>query len=262
MLESFGNLKYGFNELTNMENKHTNMLMDIGVQKMKANEKVTFIDQEKESAFLLLTGKVVFSWKDQKKEAQRYSLFDENPIALHVPKGIEVMIEALDETEILIEKTTNNTDFEPVFYTQEDCTTSIFGENVWNDTARRYVRTVFDYNNAPYSNMVIGEVINFPGRWSSYIPHGHPQPEVYFYKFDKEQGFGAGFIGDEAYKITNNSILCIPGGPTHPQAAAPGYAMYYCWMIRHLENNPWTSRDDDAKHAWLLDKNVKIWPEK
>ncbi len=262
MLESFGELQYGYNEMTNMENKHTNMLMDIGVQKMKKNDKATFIDQQKESAFLLQLGHIRIKWNGEKKEAKRTCLFDETPAVLHVPKGVEVTIEALDETEVLIEKTTNDKEFEAVYYSQEDCQSDVFGENVWKDTARRVVRTVFDYNNAPYSNMVIGEVINYPGKWSSYIPHGHPQPEVYYYKFNKEQGFGAGFIEDEAYKITHNSILCIPGGPTHPQAAAPGYAMYYCWMIRHLDNNPWTSRDNDPQHEWLLDPNVKIWPDK
>ena len=57
---------------------------------------------------------------------------------------------------------------------------------------KRDVRTCFDLDNAPYSNMVLGEVVNLPGKWSSYPPHHHPQPECYFYRFDKPMGFGAG----------------------------------------------------------------------
>ncbi len=262
MLENFVSFSYGYNELTNMKNKHENMLMDIGIQKMKHGDHEEFLDQEKETVFLLLTGNITFNWNSQEKEAKRDSVFEENPIVLHVPKGIKVTIDTKAESEVLIQKTTNDKKFEPVFYTQKDCQSDIFGENVWNDTARRVVRTVIDYSNAPYSNLVIGEVINYPGKWSSYIPHGHPQPEVYLYKFNKEQGFGAGFIGEKAYKINHNSILCIPGGPSHPQAAAPGYAMFYCWMIRHLDDNPWTSRDNEDQHKWLLEKDVKIWPEK
>ena len=30
-------------------------------------------------------------------------------------------------------------------------------------TAQRVIRTIFDYNNAVYSNMVVGEVISYPG---------------------------------------------------------------------------------------------------
>jgi len=261
MLENFGEFKYGYNELTNMDSKHQNMLMDIGIQKMKDKDTVTFSDDKKETVLLLLKGSISFNWAGNSKTAVRNSLFDENPFALHVPKGVDVAIKASDETELLIQKTTNDNVFDPVFYSQEDVQSSVFGEGVWNDTARRLVRVVIDYANAPYSNLVIGEVINFPGKWSSYIPHGHEQPEVYFYKFDKEQGFGAGFIGDDVYKINHNSILCIQGGPSHPQVAAPGYAMHYCWLIRHLDNNPWISRNNEVQHEWLLEKDVKIWPE-
>ena len=55
------------------------------------------------------------------------------------------------------------------FYHPEDVQADVFGGGVWSGTATRTVRTIFDYENAPYSNMVNGEVINSPGRWSSYI---------------------------------------------------------------------------------------------
>lgn len=262
MLSVFEKFHEGYNEMTNMKTLNPEMMMDIGVQVIDKDEVVSFMDFDKESAFLLLSGKITFKWGNDQADAERYSLFDENPAVLHVPKGVKVVVEAEQKSEILVQKTTNDAVFDTRYYSPKDCRCDIFGENVWNDTARRIVRTVFDYSNAPYSNMVLGEVINFPGKWSSYIPHGHPQPEVYFYRFDKEQGFGAGFIGDNAYKIRHNSILCIPGGPTHPQASAPGYAMYYAWMIRHLPDNPWTSRIDDEKHAWLLKSDAVIWPEK
>ena len=134
---------------------------------------------------------------------------------------------------------------------------------MWYRTAERTVRTIFDYENAPYSNMVNGEVVNTPGCWSGYIPHNHPQPEVYTYQFDKPQGFGAAFIGDNAFKIEHNSWSEITGGYMHPQVAAPGYAMWYSWMIRHLPGDPWKkTRTDLPEHTWLLDENAKIWQPK
>jgi len=256
------NIRYGYNEITNMETKAPEMLMDIGVERMGAKSIKVFFDTDKETALLLLSGSIRLHWDDHQEIASRNSLFDENPTVLHFPKNVHVKVDAVEESEILVQKTTNDRDFHPVLYRPKDCRSDIFGKDVWNDTARRLVRTVFDYNNAPYSNMVLGEVINFPGKWSSYIPHGHRQPEVYFYRFDREHGFGAGFIGDDVFKIVNNSALCIPGGPTHPQTAAPGYAMYYCWMIRHLKDDPWTTRVDDERYSWLLEKGVRIWPDK
>lgn len=252
----------GYNEITNMQTRQQDMLMDIGIQKIKAGIAVTFLDGEKESALLLLDGAVEYSWDHKKADATRASVFDENPLALHTPAGMAVTIYAKTDAEVLIQKTTNDRNFEAKFYGKEDCTSAIFYGDVWNDTARRLVRTVFDYKNAPYSNMVLGEVISFPGKWSSYIPHRHDQPEVYFYRFDKDSGFGAGFIGEDVYKTKNNSALCIPGGFTHPQVTAPGYPMYFCWMIRHLDQNPWTSRNDDDNYLWLLEDDVKIWPNR
>ncbi|MEG0669100.1 MAG: 5-deoxy-glucuronate isomerase, partial [Clostridium sp.] len=113
-----------------------------------------------------------------------------------------------------------------------------------------------------YSNMVMGEVITYPGRWSSYPPHHHPQPEVYYYRFDKPQGFGVSIIGDDSFVVKDNSAALIPGGLVHPQTSAPGYAMYYCWMIRHFDNNPWTARIDDEAHIWIIDKDAEIWEGK
>jgi Uncharacterized enzyme involved in inositol metabolism len=254
-----GKLQHGYNEMTTCE---SNMLMDIGYQLLDLGERLEFQDMKKETAFVILDGRVEIHWEGQKEIMQRSSLFDENPYCLHVPAGVAVMIQAETSAEVLIQKTENNTKFAVKFYRPEDVQCDQFGAGLWNGTAERTVRTIFDYENAPYSNMVNGEVINRPGRWSGYIPHTHPQPEVYTYKFNKPQGFGASFIGDDAFKITHNSWSAIPGGDSHPQVTAPGYAMWYSWMIRHLPGDPWNkTRTDDPDHVWLLDPAAKIWPK-
>ena len=262
MVTVYGEMKKGYNEICNMNDNHPDMLMDIGIQVMDAGEILVIAEPEKETAVLLLTGEVTFRWEGQEATAVRRSIFDENPVALHVSKGVGINVTAKDAAELLILQTTNEKSFPSKFYTQDDVVTDVFGDGVWENTARRVVRNLFDYSNAPYSNMVMGELINYPGRWSSYIPHGHPQPEVYFYRFNRPEGFGAALLGDEAFMIKDNSAFFIPGGPTHPQVAAPGFAMYYCWMIRHLKDNPWVSRDNDPRYNWLLEKDAKIWPEK
>ncbi|CCQ97635.1 Myo-inositol catabolism protein IolB [[Clostridium] ultunense Esp] len=262
MFERFDNIDFGYNSLAEIDGKHRDMLMDVGIYKLKKDEQIVLEDDDKETAILLLDGKVTMEWLNNKETMERDSLFDEEPWCLHVPRKMEVKIKGKREAEILIQKTYNDKEFQSKLYTPEDCGTEIFGDGVWGNTSRRMVRTIFDYNNAPYSNLVIGEVINTPGKWSSYIPHHHPQPEIYFYRFTKPQGFGACFIGEDVFKITHNSMATIPGGLSHPQVTAPGYGMYYCWMIRHLDENPWTDRIDEEEHKWLLDPNVKIWPEK
>jgi 5-deoxy-glucuronate isomerase len=262
MVQDFGELKDGSNILCEVNGKNEEMLMDINVEKLSTKDKKSYFQQTKEMAILLLEGKLKISWSGKEKLIERKSVFDEDPWCLHVSKETEVTVEVLEESEVIVQCTENANKFEEKLYSPQDCQSDIFGEGVWHDTARRVVRTVFDYRNAPYSNMVMGEVITYPGKWSSYPPHHHPQPEVYYYKFNKPQGFGLCLVGEDAYKIKDHNFVTIKGGLVHPQTAAPGYAMYYCWMIRHLKNNPWTDRIDDPNHTWLWDKNVKIWPDK
>ena len=262
MFSKIENYDYGYNVIAEMDGKSSNMLMDVYLYKFKANEQLILHDTDKETAVLMLDGKIKLTWEEQQAELERNSIFDEDPSCLHVAKEVTVKIEFFSEGEILIQKTTNDKKFDSKLYKQDDCRSDIFGENVLGDTSRRIVRTIFDYSNAPYSNLVIGEVINFPGKWSGYIPHTHPQPEIYFYKFDKPQGFGCSIIGDDVFKTVHNSMSAIPGDLVHPQTSAPGYAKYYCWMIRHLDNNPWVARVDDEQHTWMLKEDAKIWPEK
>ena len=102
------------------------------------------------------------------------------------------------------------------------------------------VRTVFDRRNAdPNAELVLGEVVTMPGRWSSYPPHHHPQPEIYHYRFTKPQGFGHAELGEQVLKVRQYDTVKILDGLDHAQCAAPGYGMYYAWVIRHLPDNPY-----------------------
>lgn len=255
-------LKHGENIFSLEEDKKTNMLMDFSVFKMKKNEKLDIKNETKEIAIILYQGKIKFIWEINSIVVERENVFDSGPYVLHIAKNVEVKIEFLEESEIGVQKASNEKEFQSKLYEPQDCTEVVTGEGKLENTSKRIIRDVFNYFNAPYSNMVLGEVITFQGRWSSYPPHSHLQPEIYFYKFSREQGFGAGFVGEDIFKIKNNSALMIKGEVIHPQATAPGYAMYYCWMIRHLEKKPWITRDEDKSHSWLNEENPVIWTEK
>lgn len=262
MVESMGGLRPGRNTICSAGGRNSSMMMNIDVFRMAKGEKEIFSLEKEETAILLVKGVITAEWSGGKTEMKRASEFDENPWALHVPKNETVNItSAADDCVVLVQSTENERTFPPKLYRPEDCSSAVFGEGEWNGTARRIVRTVFDYDSAPYSNMVLGEVITWPGKWSSYPPHYHPQPEVYYYRFDRPQGFGLCLNGDKAYKITDNSYAAITGGDVHPQTSAPGYVMYYAWMIRHLPGNPWRDRIVEKDHEWLCRKGVQIWPE-
>lgn len=239
--------------ISKTDGENAAMLMDITVFRLKAGETLQVLEKEKEAAILLLEGNITFFFEEKRVDARRKNVFCGAPYCLHLCRGKQASLTAREDSEVLVQMTENKREFETKLYTPAECKIEVMGESQWEGTAKREVLTIFDYQNAPYSNMVIGEVITKAGRWSSYIPHSHPQPEVYYYKFDHPQGFGAAFIGDNVFKVADGSAANIPGGLTHPQTAAPGYNMYYCWMIRHLDGNPWTTRDNDPAHTWLLE---------
>lgn len=245
--------KNGEKILTTYDNEYRDMLMDIRVFRMKAGDAKTFLKGGEETAVLLLSGKVAFEWEGEKETVSRKDVFTEGPYCLHVCKNVEIKVTAETDAEILVQSTDNEGAFDSRFYRPEDAPWGYSCVGLFGDVAKRRVNTIFDYTSAPYSNMVLGEVLNDRGNWSGYIPHDHPQPETYYFMFDRPEGFGASFVGDDVFKIKDGSFSAIPGGKTHPQAAAPGFQMYTCWMIRHLPGNPWTDRIDDERYTWLYD---------
>ena len=261
-----GPFHFGYNLITTIDEVDDNTMMDFGILRLAKEQEECLFHPEKESAILLIQGEVTLSWCGEKKTIQRISCFDQNPWVLHVPRHVEVKIVGVsDDSELSITKTYNEAIFEARLYTPEECASEERGKGTLKEASTRIVRTVFDYSNAPYSNLVVGEVIDFPGKWSSYPPHHHPQPEIYFYKFYPEQGYGFSELGDDVVKIKNNDTVKILNDATHPQTTAPGYAMYYIWIIRHIDGNPYKTPEYpvfDPKHLWVTEKNATIWPDK
>jgi len=248
----------GYNSICELKSQ---MQMEIGVIKLIKDEQY-LNDNMLERAVLLIEGKVTFTYNNTSKTVERLSCFDENPICLHLPKGMKFEIVAVSDSELIYQGVENDTAFEPVLFDKSDTVSDVFGKDTLKNTSIRTVRTILDDDTAPHSNMVMGEVINHPGKWSSYPPHSHVQPEVYYYKFLPETGFGFSLIDEQAYKIEHQSASLIHGNVVHPQCSAPGYAMYYVWMIPHTKEKRWLKdRIFDPKHTWLLDENPKIWPD-
>ncbi|MBQ6293476.1 MAG: 5-deoxy-glucuronate isomerase [Lachnospiraceae bacterium] len=255
-------LKRGYNVYIDREKDDLGTQMDVGLLVMEAGDFYSIEDPVKETAVLLFEGKVRLIWGDKKTEAERPDCFRYEAYCLLAPRRTKIVIEALAHAELYIQQTDNDRDYEPVLYTPDTVQTQHAGNNgELMGCMRREIKTFFDYDNAPFSNMVLGEVLNYPGKWSSYPPHYHPQPEVYFYRFDYPQGFGVGFSNGEVHRTGHNGCLVINEG-MHSQAAAPGYAMCYSWGIRHLDGDPWLkTRIDEKAHEWLwkADANEHIF---
>ena len=255
-------LKNGYNAYIDMSEDDMGTLMDVGLLLMDEGDKFVFDEADKEIAVLLFSGKVTYEWDDKVVEAARPDCFHYEAYCLHAGKGTKITLTAHEHSELYIQKTLNDKPFEAVMYDPSKIDVELKGYNgELKGAMQREIKTFFDLSNAPYSHMVLGEVLNHPGKWSSYPPHHHPQPEVYFYRFDYPDGFGAGFANGEIYRTGHNGLAVINHG-FHSQTAAPGYAMCYAWGIRHLDGDPWDkTRIDDPEHAWLWkdDANEHIY---
>lgn len=250
---------FGYTPITTMGDQKQNTRMDFGLLRLAPGQRFTEA-QHLERAYLLIHGEVTLEWDGEKQTVSRENCFDFSPWVLHVPNDVEVTITAGADSELTVHRTDNETMFDAKLYTPEECASEERGKGTMREASTRIVRTVFDHSNAPYANLVVGEVIGFPGKWSSYPPHWHPQPEIYFYRFLPENGYGFAELSEDVVKTHNNSTVLITKKETHPQTTAPGYAMWYLWVIRHLENDPYITPTFLPEHLWVTERGAEMWP--
>ena len=233
--------------------------LDFGILRQRAGD-VVRETHASESAWVLLRGAAELEFAGTRATVRRHSLFEEPPSALHLGPGTPVTVRALaDDTEWAIVRTPNERAFAPRLFLPADLTPEYRGAGLVQDACLRNVRLIFDRAPRPEPNLVLGEVVNYPGRWSSYPPHHHAQPEIYHYRFTHPDGYGHAELGDDVLKVRAHDTVIIPPGLDHAQVSAPGYGMYYLWMIRHLPGNPYTGFTFAPEHTWTLDPAQQGW---
>lgn len=213
-----------------------------------------------ETAWLLMGGSVTARAPGIDALLARQSLFDEAPACLHVPAGTAVILEPRTDCELTVYECVNCQEFAPRLFTPETTPNEHRGRGLVQNRSLRFVRTIFDGRNSPPAvQLVLGEVVTLPGGWSSYPPHHHQQPEIYHYRFTAPQGYGHAELGDTVVKVRPYDTIRIPAGLDHAQCAAPGYGMYYAWVIRHLPGAPYTVPEFAPEHAWTMDPQAPFW---
>jgi 5-deoxy-glucuronate isomerase len=192
----------------------------------------------------------------------RPDVFSGKPTMAYIP--INTQYRVIAETSMLeagISTAPSESDYPPVLVKPEDTIEKSVG--AWNWTRKVYTSIG---TNVKAQRLLVGETINPPGNWSSSPPHKHDEKsstealleEVYFYKVKPSQGFGLQRIYtspedkepfDEVYVVENNDTVVLPRG-YHPVVAAPGYQLYYLWVLAGEERifGAWS---DDPKHSWL-----------
>jgi 5-deoxy-glucuronate isomerase len=261
----------GYTPLVPRNGTTADMLMDFGVVTLLPGDTWERSSETDEQCLLLARGSARLDWyvnedgtEPEHGEVSRPDLFDYSPWCLSVPGRSKVVVTAGgDGAEFFYTATDNPQKFPAKLFTPEECRSEFRGEGTMRETSTRIVRTCFDDTNRGESNLVIGEVIGVPGKWSSYPPHHHPQPEIYHYRFRPEQGFGLTAIGDTPYIIRDKDTILIREGQVHPQVTAPGYAMWYLWVIRHIDGAHYGPATNTPvfveEHKWVMGDENRIW---
>lgn len=254
--EGFGS---GLTQITRFDEVEGNTGIAMGVLRLRAGETFERTTGH-ETAWLLMGGKVEIVVNGESVTFERHSLFDESASCVHIPAGANLVIRAESDVEFTHYGTVNAKDFSPRIYTPGEVPNEHRGKGQVGGACLRFVRTIFDISNSDSNaELVLGEVVTMPGRWSSYPPHHHPQPEIYHYRFTKPQGYGHAELGEEVLKIRQYDTVKIPDGLDHAQTAAPGYGMYYAWVIRHLPDNPYTVPEFTEDHTWTMKPDADFW---
>jgi 5-deoxy-glucuronate isomerase len=193
-------------------------------------------------------------------DAQRSSVFARRASAVYVPPAAGVDVEALGATTIALVSTTAGGMVAgagacPVVVTPDDVTVEHRGEPGWQRDVHDIVAGA-----VPAQRLLVGETFNEPGQWSSFPPHKHDgrdgEPaleEVYYYRFDRPEGFGFQGIyerggNERAVFLRDGAAVGFSAG-FHPVCAAPGYRLYYLWALAGAERR--LAMFEDPAHRWL-----------
>lgn len=202
---------------------------------------------------------------------ERRSVFEGGPYALYLPIESEFEVIAETPAEIALGWAPADQDYPAQLIRPQDVQVEIRG----GDQATRHINTIIPPGFA-CQRLVVVEVYTPGGNWSSYPPHKHDVhrtdehgnvleadlEEIYFYKFDRPEGFAfqrvytdaqsplhrAGFPIDAALTPHHNDLVLIPEG-YHPVASPPGYTTYYLNMLAGSAQS--LANSEDPRYAWV-----------
>jgi 5-deoxy-glucuronate isomerase len=220
-------------------------------------ERIVQAPPGQEAAIVLLEGEVAFDGEP----AKRTSVFDQRASAVYLPPDADVTVDAISDVEIAIVSTLGyeltSTD-DATIVQPDDVVVQARGKPGWQRDVHDVIADA-----VPARRLLVGETFNEPGQWSSFPPHKHDggdgEPaleEVYYYRFDRPEGFGFQGLYEadgkaEAVFLKHGSIVGIPRG-YHPVCAAPGYRLYYLWAL--VGDPRQLAMHEDPVHRWLNDR--------
>jgi len=260
-------LKSGYTCIVSPKNSELKYIEFGRIFLSEKNEKYEGETGSREAVLTIFGGKCSVQVRTASQEVSydsigdRRDVFSGKPTMVYLPPNVEYNIIAESPVEIGVSMAPSNSKSSPILVKPEDAVENRVGTWNW----RRTVYTSIG-GNVKAQRLLVGETLNPPGNWSSYPPHKHdrkgpaevPLEEVYFFKIKPPNGFGLQRIYtssedeepfDEIFLLENDDTVVIPRG-YHPVVAAPGYQLYYLWVLAGEERR-YGAWSDDPNHSWL-----------
>jgi len=177
---------------------------------------------------------------------ERASVWEGNPSAVYVPVGEQAQILCRSaDAEVFVAGGRYEDRLAPFAVRPTDVDIVQYGSD--DTKTHRKIKHILGQSNATQrGRLLVSELFTVgAGGWSGFPPHKHDEErppeetryeEVYQFRFNPEQGFGAQFAYAQehdtgpVYHIKNGSTVLLDRG-YHPCVAAPGYEMYYFTII-------------------------------
>lgn len=243
-------------------------LLSFEVRRFQCGERWEGETGDCEAALVVLGGKCSVSsnkgvWLEI---GRRRTVFEGMPWALYLPQGTRFTLTALtDGLEVAHAwaPVRSDEEYPARLITPQDSEIEIRGGR----NATRQINSIIPPG-FPCHRLVCVEVYTPGGNWSSYPPHKHDVhredeqghvleadlEEIYFYKFDKPQGFAFQRVYahdgsfDVALVAREDDLILVPEG-YHPVSAAYGYTCYYLNFLAGSAQS--LASSDDPDHTWV-----------
>ncbi len=225
------------------------------IVKLKKGE--SFISQVRgyETCLVPATGSIDVEVQNKTFDAvgKRMHIWDANPEGAYIPSGTEAVFTCVsDKAEVFVAGAKHDEVYNAFVVRQDEIDSVQYGSD--DTKTHRKIKHILGQSPAgKVGRLLVSELFTVgAGGWSGFPPHKHDtdnlpdetrHDEVYNFRFNPEQGFGAQFITQEGedmgdvHHIRNGSTILIEKG-YHPCVAAPGYEMYYFTILGGLSQRP------------------------
>lgn len=252
--------KYGYERVVTSKNSSL-YYAECDMLKLADGKSYTVDELGKEFVLVILYGKCKVCGEGFCFDAgSRETVFDGAAESVYIGKDTAFSVTAAcGDVKIAVCKAPAEKYFAPYQIKKGEVDVKTFGKGSF---VREVAFTFPETGNA--NHLYIGEFWVEDGNWASYPPHKHdvddlPREgaldEIYYYEFDKPQGFGFQAVYsaekdiDVVYKVETGDFVEIPKG-YHPFTVAPGYKNYCLWVMAGKSRGLLSAPEEC--HKWVV----------